>query len=50
MAAHVTRMPVFRGTTSESWTSYSERLEVFFFQRQQDYRGRAEARSPTFLL
>ena len=30
MATHVTRMPIFKGSTSESWTSYAERLEFFF--------------------
>ena len=26
---HVNRMPVFKSTSSESWTSYTERLEFF---------------------
>ena len=30
MATHVNRMPVFKSTTSESWTSYAERLQFFF--------------------
>ena len=30
MASHISQIPVFKGTTTESWTSYSERVDFFF--------------------